>query len=106
MKTIMDKKKEADYLRKILNEDILCGKRGRTKVIRHADGMYEVQSEEWKGKFFNHDHLGILIVMGSIDPINLHEIDDRPHKRALFYNHFNKRLAELSLREMVRSRGE
>ena len=102
MKTISDKEKEADFLRQILKEDVLIGKRGRVKIVRHHDGRYEVQEEAWKGYFFSHDEYQFLIQEGSIDPVNTHELDDRPHKRALFYKHFNDRLGEYALKEYVK----
>ena len=106
MKTFGDKEKEAEYLRKLLKEEVLTGKRSSVKIIRHADGNYEVQSPEWKGKFFNYDTLQILQSVGSIDIHTTHEIDERPYRRALFYKHFNDRLAELQLRDYVKNKSK
>tara|TARA_R100000781_G_scaffold114835_1_gene87154 strand:+ start:2275 stop:2592 length:318 start_codon:yes stop_codon:yes gene_type:complete len=104
MKTFGDKKKEAEYLKKILLEEIILGKRGRVKIIRHHDGRYEVQEGVWKGRLFSHDEYELLIKEGSIDPVNTHELDDRPHKRALFYKHFNDKLQEYALKEYVKGK--
>ena len=101
MKTFGDEKKEAEYLRSLLNEEVLCGKLDAIKILRHSDGRYEVQTEEWKGKFFNYDTLQILQSMGSIDIHTTHEIDERPYRRGLFYKHLNERLAELQLKDYV-----
>jgi hypothetical protein len=102
MKTISDKKKQAEYLRQILNEEVLCGKLDAIKIIRDGDGSYEIQTDEWKGKPFNYDTLQILQDMGSIDIHNSHEIDERPYRRALFYKHFNDRLAGLHLKDQIK----
>ena len=67
-----------------------------------GDGSYEIQTDEWKGKPFNYDTLQILQDMGSIDIHNSHEIDERPYRRALFYKHFNDRLAGLHLKDQIK----
>jgi len=104
MKTFGDKKKEAEYLRQLLKEEVLIGKRDAIKIVRHANGNYEVQAEEWKGKYFDYDTLQVLQSMGSVDIHTTHEIDERPYRRALFYKHFNERLAELQLKKYVKDK--
>ena len=106
MKTFGDKKKEAEFLRELLNEEVLCGKLDAIKIIRHPGGNYEIQTEEWKGRFFNYDTLQILQSMRTIDIHTTHEIDERPYRRALFYKHFNEKLAAIQVKDYVRKKGE
>lgn len=96
MKRFTDEKKESEYLRELLKEDVLCGKRGRIKIIRHANSLYEIQTDEGKGKFFNDHHLKFLEVSGDVDLNVTHTLDDKPFRRAVFYAHFNDRLNQIA----------